>query len=435
MCFMGRWSEERVIGAAPDASSLAAARKLARPGPWSDTGSNDVLVWGKCQGSGKTPYQVSVDIVAPAYRCSCPSRKFPCKHALALLLLWAREEAADAGAETAGFAQEWAAQRADRAATRERRQSEQQTDPVAQAKRLSDRLTLMDAGIADFARWLTDLVRTGLASAHNQSYSWWDGVAGRLVDAQLPGLAEQVRAMGSDIHARADWADHLLLRSGRWWAMTKAWSRRDELAPDEFADLRVAVGWATASTEVHAAESLPGPWLVLGAHRSDDGRLQEQRTWLRGPDGMVVVVLDFAAQGQALATPQLAGALLEVTVARYPGSEPRRAMFTSPLAPHGLAGTLGEGCSIAEALDMESAAVALSPWRERHPVLFAGVRVCPGGRGWLRDGSGDALPLVGAAMDSLLALTGSYPVDVFGELEEGRVRPLSLVVEGAVVTP
>jgi hypothetical protein len=435
MCFMGRWSEERVTGAAPDAPSLAAARKLARPGPWSETGSNDVLVWGKCQGSGKSPYQVSVDIAAPAYRCSCPSRKFPCKHALALLLLWSRGEMADGGSVTADFAEEWAAQRADRAAAREHRQSAQQTDPAAQAKRLADRLTLMDAGIADFARWLTDLVRTGLASAHNQPYSWWDGVAGRLVDAQLPGLAEQVRAMGSDVHARADWADHLLLRTGRWWAMTKAWNKRDELTPAEFADLRVAVGWAMASAEVQSSEALPGPWLVLGAHRSDDGRLQQQRTWLRGPDGTVVLVLDFAAQGEALATPQLAGALLDVTVARYPGSEPQRAMFTGSLSPRGLVDSLGEGCSIAEALDMESAAVALSPWRDRHPVLLAGVRVCPAGPGWLRDGSGDSLPLVGASLDSLLALTGSHPVHMFGELEEGRVRPLSVVVHGAVVTP
>ena len=74
--------------AAPDAASLAAGRKLAVPGPWRETGCNDVLVWGQCQGSGKTPYQVSVDLTGPAYRCSCSSRKFPCKHALALLMLW-----------------------------------------------------------------------------------------------------------------------------------------------------------------------------------------------------------------------------------------------------------------------------------------------------------------------------------------------------------
>lgn len=435
MCFMGRWSEERVVNAAPDASSLAAARKLARPGPWSDTGSNDVLVWGKCQGSGKMPYQVSVDTAAPAYRCSCPSRKFPCKHALALLLLWCRGEAADAGAETAGFAQEWADQRSERATARERRQTDQPVDPAAQAKRLADRMALMDAGIDDFARWLTDLVRTGLASARTQPYSWWDGVAARLVDAQLPGLAEQVRAMGSDVHARTDWTDHLLRRAGRWWAVTKAWRKRESLSPDELADLRVAVGWAVPTADVQGTEALHGPWLVLGAHRTDDGRLQQQRTWLRAPDGTAVVVLDFAAQSESLATPQLAGALLDVTVARYPGSSPRRAMFTSPIDPRGTAASLGEGGSISQALQAESAAVALSPWRERHPVLLGGVRVCPGGHGWLRDGSGDALALVDAPLDSLLALTGGHPMDLFGELEEGRVRPLSAVVNGAVVTP
>lgn len=435
MCFMGRWSEQQVIGAAPDASSLAAARKLARPGPWSDTGSNDDLVWGKCQGSGKTPYQVSVDTVAPAYRCSCPSRKFPCKHALALLLMWSRGEAADAGTETAGFAQEWAAQRAERSAAREKRPTDQPTDPAAQAKRLADRMALMDAGIEDFARWLTDLVRTGLASARTQPYSWWDGVAARLVDAQLPGLAEQVRAMGSDVHARADWADHLLFRAGRWWAVTKAWRMREILTPEELADLRVAVGWAVPTADVHGTEALHGPWLVLGAHRSDDGRLKQQRTWLRASDGTVVVVLDFAAQSESLATPQLAGAVLDATLARYPGSAPRRAMFTSPAAPLGTATSLGDGGSIAQAMEAESAAVALSPWRERHPFLLGGVRICPGDHGWLRDGAGDALPLVDAPLDALLALTGGHPVDVFGELDEGHLRPLSAVVGGTVVTP
>jgi hypothetical protein len=435
MCFMGRWSEDRVAGAAPDAASLAAARKLARPGPWSETGSNDVLVWGKCQGSGKTPYQVSVDLAAPAYRCSCPSRKFPCKHALALLLLWSRGEAADAGTEAADFAREWAEQRAGRATVRERRQSGQPADPAAQAKRLADRLALMDAGIADFSRWLADLVRTGMASARSQPYSWWDGVAARLVDAQLPGLAEQVRTMGSDIHARSDWTDHLLHRAGRWWALTKAWRIRDHLTPDELADLRVAVGWSVPASEVEGVEALPGPWLVLGAHRSDDGRLQQQRTWLRGPDGTVVVLLDFAARSEPLATPQLAGALLEATVARYPGSAPRRALFTGGVGTAGTAQTLGGGSSIRQALDAESAAVASSPWRERHPVLLAGVRLSTGGSGWLRDEAGDALPLVDAPLDSLLALTGGHPVDIFGELEEGRLRPLSAVIGNAVVTP
>jgi hypothetical protein len=189
-----------------------------------------------------------------------------------------------------------------------------------------------------------------------------------------------------------------------------------------------------ASAEVEAAESLPGPWLVLGAHRSDDGRLQQQRTWLRGPEGEIVVVLDFAAQGQTLAVPQLAGAVLDVTVARYPGSAPRRALFTGPILPRGVEASLGDGGGIADALETEAAAVARSPWRDRHPVLLGGVRVSPGNPGWLRDRAGEALPILGGSLTSLLALTGGHPVDIFGELEDGRVRPLSLVVDGEVVT-
>ncbi|WP_345024954.1 SWIM zinc finger family protein, partial [Nonomuraea roseoviolacea] len=47
-----------------------------------------VVLFGECEGSGATPYQTCVDLDGPAYRCGCPSRKAPCKHALGLLLVW-----------------------------------------------------------------------------------------------------------------------------------------------------------------------------------------------------------------------------------------------------------------------------------------------------------------------------------------------------------
>ena len=88
---MGRWSAEQVLALAPDASSQKSARGLATARPWSDTGraaDPPSPVGALCQGSGAQPYQTCVDLTEPAYRCSCPSRKFPCKHALALMLLW-----------------------------------------------------------------------------------------------------------------------------------------------------------------------------------------------------------------------------------------------------------------------------------------------------------------------------------------------------------
>src|SRR5689334_9093872 len=88
-----RWGADQVLALAPDDASRKAGSKLGVAGPWSQAGSSDEgTVWWLCKGSGSRPYQTVVDIAdaaGPAYKCSCPSRKFPCKHALGLLLLWA----------------------------------------------------------------------------------------------------------------------------------------------------------------------------------------------------------------------------------------------------------------------------------------------------------------------------------------------------------
>ncbi|WP_420894866.1 SWIM zinc finger family protein, partial [Streptomyces noursei] len=48
-----------------------------------------------CEGGDGTRYGTVVDLDGPAFQCSCPSRKFPCKHTLGLLLRWAGDEAGE----------------------------------------------------------------------------------------------------------------------------------------------------------------------------------------------------------------------------------------------------------------------------------------------------------------------------------------------------
>ncbi len=448
-----------MAGLAPDDASLAAARRLARPGPWSDTGSTETLVWGKCQGSGRTPYQVSVDLAGPAFRCSCPSRKFPCKHGLALLLLWVDGSGSVADVEeAAGFAQEWAAERAARGAARgaardarAEARAGKAPDPDAQARRLEDRLTLMSSGMDDFSRWLGDLVRSGTATARRQPQAWWETTAARLVDAQLPGVADDVRSVGSEVAWRADWSERLLLALGRWWTATRAWAGRDTLEPDELGDLRTYLGWSVPTDTVRAGDALPDRWTVLGAHRTDDGRLQQQRTWLRGAtSGETVVVLDFAAGTQSLPVARLAGSVLDATVARYPGRGVRRALFVDEPAPVATEGTLPGGTDVDAAHAWAARVWAANPWTRRVPVGLAAVRVgveAAGPTRGARSGT-DAPPPVARAVDpsgagirlttdadvwALLARTGGHPTDVFGELDHGRFRPLTIVQRGEAV--
>ncbi|MEO9326008.1 SWIM zinc finger family protein [Nocardioides sp. C4-1] len=431
---MTRWSLAAVERAAPDASSWTAARKLATPGPWSQTGATDALVWGRCQGSGRTPYQVSVDLDGPAYRCSCPSRKFPCKHALALLTLWARDDPViggdDAGGEGADVARQWAEQRAGRAAAAAATAAEpaRPVDEQARARRQADRARLMDAGIDELALWLADLVRGGTAEARRRPYAWWEAAAARLVDAQLPGLAEQVRDTGAGLAGRGDdWAGSLLDDLGRWWTVVQAWRRRDTLAPDPAADLRVEVGWSVPTAEVRGADDVTDRWQVLGAFRTDDGRLQQQRTWLRGLDsGEQLVVLDFAARAQPLPAARLVGTVLHADVARYPGSAPRRALLPDDAVVVGTDARLPGGVDLAIAADALAEAWATNPWARRVPVVLDEVGLSVPDR-LVRDAAGLTVRLL---LDddpwALAARTGGRPCRVFGELEADGFRPLTV---------
>ena len=89
---------ERIEALAPDQASLAAARKLLKPSYWPTLAQGEGLVWGECQGSGATPYRVVINEADAGYKCTCPSRKFPCKHALALMWMRADRSAAFAAA-------------------------------------------------------------------------------------------------------------------------------------------------------------------------------------------------------------------------------------------------------------------------------------------------------------------------------------------------
>ena len=86
------FSEEQILSMAPDESSKKSGKELANVSKWVKHEVSERALWGECQGRGKLPYQTQVDLVNVAFKCSCPSRKFPCKHGLGLLLLYARDK-------------------------------------------------------------------------------------------------------------------------------------------------------------------------------------------------------------------------------------------------------------------------------------------------------------------------------------------------------
>ena len=84
-------SEQFISSLAPNATAVSNGKKISTKGGFVklSCSADDTFYMGQCKGSGKSDYITSIDFIeetSPVFRCSCPSRQFPCKHSLALYL-------------------------------------------------------------------------------------------------------------------------------------------------------------------------------------------------------------------------------------------------------------------------------------------------------------------------------------------------------------
>ncbi|WP_405527354.1 SWIM zinc finger family protein [Streptomyces canus] len=438
-----RWTADQVLALAPDASSRKAGSKLGAAGPWSEAGSSDEgTVWGLCKGSGSKPYQTVIDIAdaaGPAYKCSCPSRKFPCKHALGLLLLWAGGEGAVPAGPTPDWAEQWIEGRRQRA--QEKRTAGAagpaagSGDPEAARRRAERRAVRITAGATELEQRLADLLRGGLAGAEQAGYGMWEETAARMVDAQASGLAARVRELGAIPSSGPGWPVRLLEECALIHLLDQGWLRRERL-PDGLA--------STVRSRIGLPASADGPairdrWLVLAQYDTADARLTTRRIWLHGTDsGRTALLLSYGAAGRA---PELAlpvGLELEAEVSAYPGTGQLRAALGEQFAPPAPTATRPPGVTTGQAAARYGEALRADPWLDSVPVTLNRVIPAPDGDSWqLADAEGDsALPLTASARSRpglwrLVALSGGAPVKVFGECGHRGFTPLTAWPEGS----
>ena len=435
-----RWTADQVLALAPDAASRKAGSKLGAAGPWSEAGSSDEgTVWGLCKGSGSKPYQTVVDIAdvsGPAYKCSCPSRKFPCKHALGLLLLWAGEDGAVPRGSAPDWAEQWMEGRRKRAEEKKDAGASPSGsgDPEAARRRAERRAERITAGATELEQRLMDLLRGGLAGAEQTGYGLWEETAARMVDAQASGLAARVRELGAIPSSGPGWPVRLLEECALLHLLDQGWLHRERL-PDGLA--------ATVRSRIGLPASPDGPpvrdhWLVLAQYDTADTRLTTRRIWLHGADsGRSALLLSYGAAGRA---PELAlpvGLALDAEVSTYPGAGQPRVALTEQFAPPAPSSVRPPGMTTTRAAARYGEALRDDPWLESVPVTLDQVVPTPDGSSWqLADADGEAaLPLTATARSRpglwrLVALSGGAPVKVFGECGHRGFTPLTAWPEG-----
>lgn len=440
-----RWTVEDVNKMAPDAGSVSAGRKLADAGQWKLLGASDSHLWGELQGSGAKPYQTCIERDGPAFHCSCPSRKFPCKHGLALAYIEAETPAALSASDAPAWVEEWMRKRAEREERKQAR-TEATAKPVDaetvarrakdQERRAGARLDKARGGIAFVSQWLKDTVRQGIATQADQPYRYWDELAARTVDAQIPGLARHFRQLPALRHGRAEWQTPFLDTFARLHVLCSAFEQYEELGPEWRGDLDAALGFAQGKDDVLETAGIADRWCVLGTTSGEDEGLRYQRTWLYGEQcACMALMLDFAARGQVLPAYAPPGCSFDGEIVFYPSAWPQRALLKQRSEPHAGDVLPGGVDSVRAAQDLYVAAAEKLPWIERIAITLRAVTPVHRDGGWfVVDRGGEALPL-GADCDNaweLLAVSGGRALDLFCEFDGEHLLPLALADAGGV---
>ena len=430
---------DQVRALAPDDGVARSGEALANARHWSALGRSERAAWGSCQGSGSSPYQVVADLAAIATKCSCPSRKFPCKHGLGLLLLVARDVAAIPAGDPPPFAEQWLTARdarAQAAATRAEH-GPGPVDEAARVKRIAAREQKVAAGVAELDRWLRDVIRRGLATAKGEGYAFWDAEGARLVDAQAAGLARSVRALGEVVNSGEGWPDRTLERLGRLHLLASAYSRQDALPEPLRADVRMLVGWTTKEDDLPGDAVVQDRWLVIGRTvEGGDERLTTARTWLIGETSRRVALhLAFGVAGSVPEVLAVTGSGIRCGLAFFPSATPLRAVPRGAVEHAGTVERLPAGASIAGAAHAFGRLVAVNPFIDSWPMVLDEVTpIFEGGRLRLIDAQGDVVTAGSGEMAlRLFAAAGGHPVGVAGEWLGDRFAPLSALIEGRLI--
>ncbi len=432
---MSEWSLARVEQLAPDAAALKAAQGLAKAARWQNLGCNERFLWGECQGSGANPYQVRIDLEDVSYKCSCPSRKLPCKHSLGLLMLMAGGFSMPAGAPPA-FLEEWAAGRAKRAEAKVARAAtaDKPPDAEAQARRIEKRESRVEAGLVQLESWLADIVAQGLASARVQPPQFWSQMAARLVDAQAPGLARRVGELSELAVSGEDWQARLLAGLARLQLLIDAYRRIEKLPAALAAEVRTQVGWTQAQETLLQRPGIRDRWQVLGSRQAHDDRLRVQQTWLCGLESSrYALLLDFAVGNQPLPATLRIGQVVDMELVYFDGAPLLRALVKQRFEGAGPRHSLPVAADVATLQARFAALLLENPLLERWPVVLGPVTPSVAGtQTHFIDAAGRRLAAPKNFRHGWLfdALAGGEPVHVFGQWDGLVFDPVSIEHNG-----
>ncbi len=433
-------TKQQLLATSQDETNTERARQCANPWRWDNLEGNERAIWGEYKTPSK-PFLAAVDLNGPGFKCSCPSRKFPCKHALGLgLLLFENNGAFKVGDNIPESIESWLEKR-DKRATQTDTNPETTViangteEPVPPQKvwnaftiTTEKRIEEMKAGIEELQIWLEDLMREGIASLEAQGRDRLFNISTRMVDAKLGSIGKRLRAL-IPILGQDNWHEQVMASIGEIYLLISGLKKLESLPPLYQTEILMLAGVNLKKDDLLTETGVWDIWEVMGVQIEKEEQLTVRRTWLMGENtGETALLLDFVFGGAGFENHWKIGEFFEGELVFYPSVFPQRAILKSkegvPLERPVINGFL----TIEKFEKAVSAIIAKNPWASNLPAFLEKVIPVYKDENWfLADKTGAAIPMKNKELMGwkMLAISGGEPIKVFGEWRDGTLSPMS----------
>ena len=392
-------TEAFVDGLALNASAIKNGRDLMKKNsfPLLCVSEDGAVLFGECKGSGKEPYRCSADFANaanPVFRCSCPSRQFPCKHILGLLYAYADGRTFQTAPIPADLQE-----KRDKAEKREEKKKQAAaTTKEAPVKRRTNKSTLAKKaaaqleGIEIAEKVVRHIAQSGFGSLDPKSLQLLEDQAKQLGNYYIPGIQatmnELLLLLRSDIgkEERYSYAMekllvlHVLLKRSREHLQKRTEDPDTPMDTETTLEERIGHAWQLAELR-ECGLALDGTELLQLAFRSyaDEARGEyvDEGSWMELKTGQIYTTRTyrpFRAAKYIREEDSFYDVLQAVDPVRYPGDINARIRWEEAVpretVPSDYARVLGFAKnSIPESVKLVKNQIK-NPLSDKHPVLL-----------------------------------------------------------------
>lgn len=405
---------------------LQDAQRLKFASNWYELQGDEKVVWGGYRSS-KTEARVMLDLrlEKPAFQCSCKSRKNPCRHILAvLLLLLESSERIQVSHEPPDDVMVWLQKRSNRLIPKTRTEEEEAQLAVQRNKTRAVRLQQMSSGLDDLERWLHDIIKEGLATLYHRPPTYWKEWSAQLHNAKMGNLAKRIEQIPI-LFSTEDWHEVLLAELGDLYLIIRGFRQLEQLPEGLQHELFNSIGVNVKRNDLLELDAVNDHWIIVAQREGIEDKLRFQRTWLYGKKTeQYALLLEYAWGDTPFAYTWNIGKTLEAAFIFYPAQFLQRAICkTFQYAPED-SSDLPTYSNFSSFQSAYTKAIAKNPWLTVFPAAVAQlIPVVKDNQLHLLDSSHQCLALKAVpenTMWQLIALSGGHPIHIFGEWEKGN---------------